>query len=656
MIRIYIPFSLLLMMPMFRGQWKPQDGGWSEWTYGTCSKSCRDAPKRDKNGKWIEGHYGSREDVRTCTNPRPAGGGQLCYDGRGKRLKIQKLRRLCAGSDPKNTFGVLCPIDGEWSNWMPWGNCSTPCGVKGIRKRTRECDNPYPQLMGKTCVGALTETKPCNGELPGGGACPSEHEKEWTDLTPCSKTCGGGRKTMEKRCKPNQLGCTPLRKQVNCSDFMCPIDGNYTEWSDWGPCSTTCGPGLSERTRSCTNPSPKGDGRECEEMPFEEKRCNLKPCPVDGKFSEWSEFTPCSVTCGLGTRNRIRTCDSPKPQHGGAPCNGSFTDEEVCFKEFCPVNGGFTEWSDPSPCSVTCGTGTRIRKRSCASPFPTDGGVECTGALTIMEKCHTNVSCDGGGILSQWSKWSSCSEPCGYGTEERFRTCNSATGGGGSGGEGGRKGKEETRQRKRRNSAEPEDDVTKCIGALRVDRLCFERPCPVDGGFTEWSVFTECSGKCGIGEQWYVRMCTQPVPQHGGKYCEGDITKPMPCDLKPCDASQWTRWSGWSVCKHTKVCDHGVSTRERKCHVVKGEQCTGESITMKKCPSNCTTPPGGAPAVGKSKQDDSENTKMVIVCSIVGGMLALFFSLWLWANLRNCSSRDKKHTTMNYYKDKKSKR
>ena len=41
---------------------------------------------------------------------------------------------------------------------------------------------------------------------------------------------------------------------------------------------------------------------------------------VDGNYSEWSEYSSCSVTCGEGTRHRQRACNNPAPSSGGKSC------------------------------------------------------------------------------------------------------------------------------------------------------------------------------------------------------------------------------------------------------------------------------------------------------------------------------------------------
>ena len=52
-------------------------------------------------------------------------------------------------------------IDGKWSKWKDFGECSEKCGG-GIKERTRTCDNPKPSNGGKECSGKASEEKECN--------------------------------------------------------------------------------------------------------------------------------------------------------------------------------------------------------------------------------------------------------------------------------------------------------------------------------------------------------------------------------------------------------------------------------------------------------------------------------------------------------------
>ena len=59
------------------------------------------------------------------------------------------------------------------------------------------------------------------------------------------------------------------------------IDGNYTEWSPWEPCSRTCDVGTTSRMRNCTNPAPSFGGKNCSRLgdDTEVKPCQVVPCP-----------------------------------------------------------------------------------------------------------------------------------------------------------------------------------------------------------------------------------------------------------------------------------------------------------------------------------------------------------------------------------------
>ena len=61
---------------------------------------------------------------------------------------------------------------------------------------------------------------------------------------------------------------------------------------------------------------------------------------------------------------------------------------------FVSVNGGWTQWSSWSTCTVTCGVGSRTRTRSCTDPAPIGDGADCVGPISSTESCNI-VACPG---------------------------------------------------------------------------------------------------------------------------------------------------------------------------------------------------------------------------------------------------------------------
>ncbi|KAM6930619.1 hemicentin-1 [Xenentodon cancila] len=57
------------------------------------------------------------------------------------------------------------------------------------------------------------------------------------------------------------------------------INGGYSNWEEWGPCSSTCGQGLQERIRFCNNPEPVNGGRSCSGPSAETRTCQSGLCP-----------------------------------------------------------------------------------------------------------------------------------------------------------------------------------------------------------------------------------------------------------------------------------------------------------------------------------------------------------------------------------------
>lgn len=55
------------------------------------------------------------------------------------------------------------------------------------------------------------------------------------------------------------------------------------------------------------------------------------------------------------------------------------------------VNGGFGAWNEWTTCSQTCGGGTQQRSRDCNNPSPSFGGDDCVGEASGVQLCNTQL-------------------------------------------------------------------------------------------------------------------------------------------------------------------------------------------------------------------------------------------------------------------------
>ena len=76
--------------------------------------------------------------------------------------------------------------------------------------------------------------------------------------------------------------------------FNILVDGGWSSWGAWKSCSVTCGGGLRERVRTCTNPRPRWDGRSCQGHSFMSQPCNANPCPskINNCSTVWQIHLP----------------------------------------------------------------------------------------------------------------------------------------------------------------------------------------------------------------------------------------------------------------------------------------------------------------------------------------------------------------------------
>ena len=110
---------------------------------------------------------------------------------------------------------------------------------------------------------------------------------------------------------------------------------------------------------------------------------------------------------------------------------------------------------------------------------------------------------DGG--YSEWSNWSECSKPCDIGVMSRSRTCT---------------------------NPEPSFGGRNCTGGYEIvqTNICFEENCPIDGGWSEWTSWSQCTASCEGGTQSRSRGCFNPSPMYGGAPCgleETEVCLPL---------------------------------------------------------------------------------------------------------------------------------
>uniref|UniRef100_A0A8C5STC3 Thrombospondin-1 n=1 Tax=Laticauda laticaudata TaxID=8630 RepID=A0A8C5STC3_LATLA len=212
------------------------------------------------------------------------------------------------------------------------------------------------------------------------------------------------------------------------------------------------------------------------------------------------------------------------------------------------------EWTTDTCTTCTCqNSAVMCHKVSC--PL-----MPCSNATVpdgeCCPRCWPSDSADD--AWSPWSEWTTCSTTCGNGIQQRGRSCD------------------------RINHL--------CEGSSVQTRICNMQECDKrfrqNGAWSHWSPWSSCSVTCGSGLITRIRLCNSPLPQMGGKTCEGEARENMPCQKSPCPINgNWGPWSPWDACPIT--CGGGIQKRSRLCNNPEpkfgGKDCTDDATATQIC-------------------------------------------------------------------------
>uniref|UniRef100_A0A8C1X0D4 Thrombospondin type-1 domain-containing protein 7A n=1 Tax=Cyprinus carpio TaxID=7962 RepID=A0A8C1X0D4_CYPCA len=475
-----------------------------------------------------------------------------------------------AASFPLRLCTNLCVLPG------PWGRCmGSECGPGGSQSRAVWC----------------------------------AHVEGWTTLhTNC----------LQSTRPANQQSCFRV-----CDWHKDLYDWQLGEWNQCVPVSLRTGrtgvclqgeEGIQTREVNCVlkADSSAADDAICEYFepkPRQEQAC-LIPCPQDCVVTEFTPWTTCSKTCGLGLQNRVRSVMAP-PLFGGLPCP-NLTEFQTCVPRACEGRetvfslkvGGWSECKmlkerkgnrDPEmrelikskrnrnklnrlednlwnmeigyqSRQVVCVTSTRL---SCISQCPHWSLPETFQSCLMTKDC----------VVSEWSMWGSCSKTCSdpsvpQGTRSRSRQLIRLATGGGS----------ECPQLEESQACEPEGDgVPPC--ATYAWRTTEWSECRVDALLSQQDQRRgNQTGLCGGGVQSREVYCIQANAELLSYiYSNKDKQASKPVDVQLCKGTtpsttqlchipcpvecEVSLWGAWGPCTfencNERVVKKGFKFRRR---------------------------------------------------------------------------------------------
>lgn len=495
------------------------------------------------------------------------------------------------------------PIDGSWSTWTHWTDCSRTCGG-GVTTRERQCNKPLPQYGGNACEGEAKVRKMCNFEPCAEGEqdfhkkqCHSYNEKpfrgwllDWRPndklykaQEPCILYCLAETSSYVFTIKHTATDGMKCRGDRDiCVDGTCqPIGcdmmvGSTAENDQCGVCkgdNSTCRIIQGEYTEQPNHDTyfpialiPKT----ATSIKISEKNLSSNYLAIRDIYGNYylngqqQVAWPGEYMLGGAQFTYNRPYNEPETLESMGPLKEDLVLEILVqdknpgiqykyaiphqvspFRSYTPPDN-YTWSRSESACTEPCAGGTMNVTVRCLKNLKEEvNETQCD----LSKKPQTGkLPCNEDACPPRWvpAEWNSCSKTCGRGKQRRKILCHQ------------RISKTLDKKIKKSNC--------KSLPKPARTRRCNLKECPPVWRAGKWN---KCSVSCGTGTQARKVFCKskgKKGKKHPDEMCSGpkpSIVRPCKRSLCPQDSNFEWHLSPWGPCSHT--CGPGVRQRYLVC-------------------------------------------------------------------------------------------